>query len=119
MAKTDDIQITVQDSLLWIQPQQNKLDDEGTHDMQEKTLKAAEENPGLHVVLDMSEVNYMPSVSIGALIKLKQTLEKTKQRFILIGLQEDIRETLTICRLDKFLEICDTLEDAKSRIDVR
>jgi anti-anti-sigma factor len=84
--------------------------------MQEKLSAISEESEQLVMVLDMSKVEFMPSLSIGALISVMQNLKKKGQRFILAGLQSKVRETLTACRLDKLFEIFDSVDDVKANI---
>jgi anti-anti-sigma factor len=70
----------------------------------------------LPVVLDMSGVGMIPSFTVGMLVSVWRQLGKAKRRFILVALQPKVRETLAICRLDKILEICDSLAEAKARL---
>jgi anti-anti-sigma factor len=82
-------------------------------------LSAVGQTPALPVVLDLSPVTRMPSMCIGVLVTLLKRFQGTKQRFILAGLQPPVRQTLTICRLDKLFELADSVDEAKARLHSR
>lgn len=87
-----------------------------TQVMQTEVLASAEQARHLPVVLDLSDVAFIPSVTLGALVVLLQELKKSGQRFLLAGLQPDVRGTLALTRLDKLFEICDTRDDALAQV---
>lgn len=93
-----------------------RMEDEHARDMQEKVSAAAQQAPGLAVVLDLSKVTILPSLSIGALVALWQKFKQEQRRLVLVGLGPMVRETLTTCRLDKLFDICDSVDEALSRI---
>ena len=116
MSELKQIEITNQDKFILAKLQCDKLDEQYTSDMQKKVQEAADQAPNLAVVLDMSEVQFLPSLSLGALVTLMQNSKKRQQRFILVNIQPEVRQTLAICRLDKLFEIYDTVETASQKI---
>ena len=116
MSELKGMELSKLDTFLLARPLCAKLDEQNTADMQKKVQEAAEQEPGLAVILDMSEVHFLPSLSIGALVSLMHDLKQRQQRFMLIGLQPEVRQTLAVCRLDKIFEIYDTVETASQRI---
>ena len=116
MSEQKEMELRKLDTFLLARPLCAKLDEQHTADMQGKVQEAAEEEPGLAVILDMSEVHFLPSLSIGALVSLMHDSKQRQQRFILIGLQPEVRQTLAVCRLDKVFEIYDTVETASQRL---
>ncbi len=66
---------------------------------------AAAQHPGPAVVLDLTAVNYVPSMALGTLVMLMRQLKNSNQRFVLVGLQSEVRTVLAITRLDKLFEI--------------
>ena len=50
------------------------------------------------------------------MVTLMRSIKKEGRRFILVGLQPDVRATLAITQLDKLLEIYPRFEDALSRL---
>ena len=79
--------------------------------MRAEVLAGAEQARDLPVVLDLSNVGFFPSVSLGAVVVLLNTLKKAGQKLILVGLQPPVREALAITRLDKLFEIRDDVEE--------
>ncbi len=116
MAELSVITIEPNDKIVLATVECERMEDEHAQVMQTEVTTAAEGAPDLPVVLDMSKVTMLPSMSIGAIVTLWQKFKQENRRFILVGLHDEIRETLTICRLDKLFEICETVEDALSRI---
>jgi anti-anti-sigma factor len=73
---------------------------------------AAAQHPKLPVILDLTQVNYVPSMALGTLVMLMRQLKNSNQRFVLVGLQPEVRTVLAITRLDKLFEIHPTMEAA-------
>ncbi|MHC4521325.1 MAG: STAS domain-containing protein [Planctomycetota bacterium] len=117
MSELKPIELASQDMFVLAKLQCAELDEAHASDMQKKTQAAAEESPDLAVVLDMSRVQFIPSLSLGALVTLLQHTKQRQQRFILVGLRPEVRQTFAVCRLDKLFEIYDTVEAAQSRIE--
>ncbi len=116
MAQAGEIAITPHEEIVLAAPQFSRMRDSEARSLQTEVAAAAERAPNLPVVLDMSNVEYVPSRGIGTLVALLQNFKKGARRFILAGLQPSVRQTLTVCRLDKFFEICDTVDEALARI---
>jgi anti-sigma B factor antagonist len=116
MSELKEIELKKLETFLLARLRCTELDEQHASDMQDKIQEAAEQAPELPVILDMSEVHILPSLSIGALLSLWQKLDKRKQRFMLVGLQPEVRQTLAICRLDKIFKIYDTVETASQKI---
>lgn len=116
MSQAKEILIKPHEEIVWVALECERMEDEHASAMQTEVAAAAENAPGLPVVLDMSKVRMLPSMSIGALVALWQKLKESGQRFMLAGLQPEVRRTLTTCRLDKVFEICDGVDEALSRV---
>lgn len=101
---------------LWAVVQRPRLDDLAAADLNAQVLACAEQRPGLPVVLDLSAVEYVPSLGLGSLVTLLRALRQQSRRFILVGLRPEVRGTLTVTRLDKLFEIQPTFEDALTRL---
>jgi anti-sigma B factor antagonist len=92
------------------------MDEERTKQMQDSLMKAAEAKPKLPVVLDLTKVEFLPSLSIGALVSFMTYFKQLGRRFILVGIQPPIRDMLAITRLDKIFEMFDNVDDALQHI---
>jgi len=116
MPEVKPIELTSRDMFVLAKLQCAELDEPHASDMQQKIQAAAEQSPDLPVVLDMSQVQCVPSLSLGALVTLLQHTKQRQQRLILAGLQPEVRRIFCVCRLDKLFEIYDTVETASCRM---
>jgi anti-sigma B factor antagonist len=57
------------------------------------------------VVIDLSDVTYIDSAGLAALIQAMQKVEAYGGKFLLAGLQETVRSIFEISRLDQVFEI--------------
>ena len=116
MTQANEIAITVQDGILLTKVECAHMEDQHAQALVLQLVAAADQTPSLPIVLDLSHVTIMPSMSIGVLVTLWKTFQERRQRFILADVQPQVRQTLTLCRLDKLLELCDSVEEAKLRL---
>ena len=66
----------------------------------------------LPVVLDLSNVTFMPSMTLGALIELANRCKSQQRRLVLVGVTPTIQDVFKLCKLSDFFEIHDRVEDA-------
>ena len=88
------------------------MDDDNTHVIEAEVSAVAAQADQLPVVLDLSKLEFMPSLSLGTLVNLQRECRKRKQRFIITGLHGAVRSSFAITRLDKLFDICDSVDDA-------
>ena len=94
----------------------SELDFDSSGVMRDAVMAAGAESPRLPVVLDLSEVELVPSVALGALITLTRVFQENRQRFIIAGVKPDIHRTLVVCHLDKLFEIHESPQAALSQL---
>jgi anti-sigma B factor antagonist len=92
------------------------LDETTAQTLLEQAQAAAEKSPSLSLILDLAGVETMPSMAIGALVTLWRKLQGSHQRLLLAGTQGAVRNTLTLCRLDKLFEFCDSEAAALTKL---
>ena len=92
------------------------LSDGSSHQLLDEVNSAAAANPRLPVVLDMLKVEFTPSSVLGALVSLSSGMKLDGRRFILVHVDRRVRGTLSVTRLDKKLEMFETLDDAVASI---
>jgi anti-sigma B factor antagonist len=63
-----------------------------------------EKKPG-RLVVDLSEVTYIDSAGLAALIEAMQKVKAYGGKFLLAGLQETVRSIFEISRLDQVFQI--------------
>ncbi|MHC5112355.1 MAG: STAS domain-containing protein [Planctomycetota bacterium] len=108
--------IEKQEELVVAIVQHDELDDQQIAAMQGEVLAAAEQSPGLPVVLDLAKVSFLPSLSLGAVVVLLNTLKKKGQKLILVGMQSTVRDAFAMTRLDKLFEIRDDLDSVVAQL---
>ena len=116
MSEQQVMSITQCDDLVVAVVQQAEMDEEATGKMQAEVLAGTEQAGGLPVALDLSNVSFFPSLSLGAIVTMLSTLKARGQRLILVGLQPPVRESLALTRLDKLFEIRDDVEDVQAHL---
>jgi anti-anti-sigma factor len=89
------------------------LDDKSLKRMDEMIDKAACGRPGVtNIVLDMSRVQIVPSLGLGALVQLMKKYKERRQHVKLAAVQPQVRTAMAITRLDRVLDLHDTVESA-------
>lgn len=81
------------------------LDDTNIETVRESVEDAGSKSPHLPVILDMAQVYFVVSLSLGVLVELSQQFKGRGQRLVLTNLQAPVRQVIAITRLDKLFEI--------------
>ncbi len=63
------------------------------------------------VIVDMSNVNYMDSSGIGALVAGQKKMRAHNGKFALMKIHEDVLNILKLATLDKFFKIYDSEDE--------
>lgn len=82
-----------------------------------QTLKRALETEPGHVLVDLSEINYIDSTGIGELVGYLGRFRDTGRKLVLVNPSERIRKLLKIAKLDDLFPIYDTLDAALAELD--
>ena len=104
--------IEVKSNIVVIRALVESFDEDNVRRFQSEVRTASSANAGLPVVLDLAKVNFMPSMSLAALIRLTTEFRGSKQRLVLAGLQPQVREVFVLTRLDRLFEIQDDVAAA-------
>ena len=99
------ISIEPQADAVYAAVHRSALDDVTCDDVQREVLSAATQKPTLPMLLDLTEVKYVPSMGLGTLVMLNRKLKDSGQRFVLVGVQPDVRNVLSLTRLDQLFEM--------------
>ena len=67
----------------------------------------------LPVVLDLSNVTFMPSMTLGALIEISNRCKSQQRRLVLVGVIPTIQDIFRLCKLNSFFEVRDSVEDVQ------
>ena len=87
----------------------DRLDETNLAAVRSEVSAAGLDSPQLPVAIDMSNIAFLPSLSLGGLVQLVQIFRGRGQRLVLANLQTPVRQTITITRLDRLFEIQDDL----------
>ena len=80
------------------------------------SLRAIIESKPMRVVVDLSKVTYIDSSGLAVLIEGMQNVETYGGKFVLAGLQENVRPIFEIARLDQVFLIFPHVDAALSAI---
>ncbi len=97
-------------SVIVVRVQSDRLDETNIAAVRSEVSAAGADSPQLPVALDMANVSFVPSLSLGGLIELSQLFKARGQRLVLANVQPPVRQILAITRLDRLFEIHDDLE---------
>ena len=65
----------------------------------------------LPVFLDLSNVTFMPSMTLGVLIEIANRCKRQQRRLTLVGVTPTVQDVFKLCKLGSFFEIRDSVED--------
>lgn len=65
------------------------------------------------IILDLTGVSYVDSSGVGTMVELKRRADRGGFKVTLFGLQDRVRSIFEITRLDKFLNIASSLDEAR------
>ena len=112
MTDSKSVSITPHDEIVLAIVECKRMEEDSTQEIEAEIAAAAAQADPLPVVLDLSKLEFMPSLSLGTLVNLQRECRKRKQRFMITGLHGAVRSSFAITRLDKLFEICDSVDDA-------
>ena len=70
-----------------------------------------------HVVMDLSDVRFINSATIGSILAVRKQAHTSGRRLILCGINPDIMGVLTATRLDKVFEIAADAPGARGMLE--
>ena len=71
---------------------------------------------GCKMVLDMTKVPYMSSAGIRVLLSTYRTVTSNGGKIVIVGLADDVRETMSVTGFLKFFQTFDNLEAGKQAV---
>lgn len=104
-------EIVPNEKYLVVRVLKSALDDASTSQLLEDVQTAAPDKPGVPIVIDLGGVKFAPSVALGSLVQLTNSFKFEERRFVLIGVSDRIMGPIRVTRLDRVLEIRDSIDD--------
>lgn len=85
--------------------------------VQADVLAAAE--PGVKMILNMSQVGFMSSAGLRVLLSAYRQISAQEGKIVLVGLIEEIQDTMSATGFLDFFTIADTLDQAFAALDLK
>ncbi len=85
--------------------------------VQQQVLPLAQ--PGAKILLDMTQVPYMSSAGLRMLLSLYRQVAAKEGQLVLVGLVEQIKDTMSITGFLDFFTTCDTLDSGLQTLNVQ
>lgn len=73
-------------------------------------------SPRMAIIVDMSEVPYMSSIGIRALLMNAKAVGKRGGKFVLLNPEQNVRNVLETSGIDQIIPICSDLNEAISKV---
>jgi anti-sigma B factor antagonist len=78
----------------------------------EDLVDYAKKNDSARILVDMASINHLSSAALGMLVTLKSNVDAVSGRLCLSGIQHDLMQIFKLTKLNKVLEIHETLDGA-------
>jgi anti-anti-sigma factor len=105
MAETAVTKVEEQSGVVIVHILAQNLDEQNIGSIREDLNRAVGQWPAAPFVLDMANVQFVPSLTLGSMVRLATEFKVRKQRLILAGMQPAVRKTFVLTRLDRLMEI--------------
>ena len=111
MSENSVTKVKPHDLVLLIEVCTRTLNDISTRVLVDEVYTAAGQYPKKPIVLDLGRVRFAPSVALGSLVQLSKSFQIDGRRVVLVRVDQRLRDSIRVTRLDKILEIHGTIED--------
>jgi anti-anti-sigma factor len=111
MEESQVIEIVPHDEVLHVRVLPRRLDATKAEELENLVSHAVLARPGVPLVLDLAEVKFAPSVALGAFVNLLRGMDMTGRKTFFIGVNQQLRGTLSVTRLDAMITVREKLED--------
>jgi anti-sigma B factor antagonist len=93
-----------------------EIDANTAPEAQERILPLA--SPGCRLVLDLTDVPYMSSAGLRILLATYRQISAGGGKVVLVGVAEEIKDTMSVTGFIKFFTLCDTLNEGVIALSV-
>ena len=116
MSSESVVSVERRDEFILATVQVAELDESSSHMMHRSVFASAAGAASLPIVLDLSRVSFLPSSSLGALVKMQNETKQGGRRFVLVGIRPEIRELMAVTRLNQLFDTCESLGDVATHL---
>lgn len=85
-----------------------------TSEIKEQVKSYAEANQQYNMIIDLTDVSFIDSSGLGALIAWFKMANQQQGNLVFCGMTDHVRKVVGYAKLDKIFTIADTLDEAKA-----
>ena len=85
-----------------------------TSEIKEQVKSYAEANQQYNMIIDLTEVSFIDSSGLGALIAWFKMANQQQGNLVFCGMTDHVRKVVGYAKLDKIFTLADTLDEAKA-----
>ncbi len=111
MSEQSVLQIQENENAVVVTIQCAEFDHDTTSQLRAEIAGVVTPTSTLPVLLDLSNVTFMPSMTLGALIEIANRCKSQQRRLALVGVTPNVQDVFKISALTNFFEIRDRVED--------
>ena len=89
-----------------------EFDYQGTNQFKTELASAMSGDAKLPLILDLTNVGYMPSLTLGALVELRNRFAREQRKLTLVGIQPTIVKVLQSCGMLNLFDIRNNVAEA-------
>ena len=112
MSETTSISVEQKPEAVVIHVLQHDLDESQITALRSGIAQALTGGASLPFIIDLAQVTFVPSLTLGAMVRLVSEFRGRQQKLIFVSLQTSVRQVITITRLDRVMEIMDDVNAA-------
>ncbi len=116
MSSESVVSVERRDEFILATVQVAELDESSSLTMHESVLASTAGPASLPIVLDLSHVSFLPSSSLGALVKMQNESKRGGRRFVLVGIRPEVRALMEVTRLNQLFDTCESLGDVATHL---
>ncbi|MCG8403942.1 MAG: STAS domain-containing protein [Phycisphaerales bacterium] len=115
MASPSFVNIQSKDKAVLARIDCRELNHETTDKMKEALRAVSVEHPNQSMVLDLSQVEFIPSLALGAMVEVHHIYRKAGRKLILAGVVPKALEVMKLSSLDNLFDIYDDVQTAMTQ----
>ena len=87
-----------------------------TSEIKEQVKSFAEANQQYNIIVDLTNVTFIDSSGLGALIAWFKMANQQQGNLVFCGMSDHVRKVVGYAKLDKIFTLVDTLDEAKAKM---
>jgi anti-anti-sigma factor len=112
MSETPSISVEQRPEAVVIHVLASQLDEKHVGALRTGVTEAQAAGSSLPFIIDMAGVSFVPSLTLGVIVRLANEFRSKHQRLIFVSLQPPVRQLLAITKLNRMMEITDDVAAA-------